>query len=178
MYCLPTCVYGRYTRKRHHRVAWSTFSYLGLASSFRSQHDRELRSPFTRSRMAERILPSSEDSNASSVSSCCVATTEGTSFLTSWANGDSKFIHESLYTKFTHLHENNKRADSFESARYCSLAKRRLLSVQDYSAASSSCSPSIRICSSSRSSASIAAVTSCCTCAAASSSSGESWTLR
>src|SRR6266478_3646731 len=49
---------------------------------------------------------------------------------------------------------------------------------EGHSAASSSCSPSMRICSSSRSSASMAAVTSCWTWAAASSSSGESWTLR
>jgi hypothetical protein len=53
-------------------------------------------------------------------------------------------------------------------------AQRRLR----YSAAISSCSPSMRMSSSSRSSASMADATSCWTWAAASSSSGESWTLR
>ena len=55
----------------------------------------------------------------------------------------------------------------------------RVRFAESYSlAASSSCSPSMRICSSSRSSASCASWTSAWTWAAASSSSGESWTLR
>src|SRR6266851_1572384 len=57
-------------------------------------------------------------------------------------------------------YKNQKRADSFESA-LCVLRVSASAACNAYSEASSSCSPSMRICSSSRSSASMAAVTSC-----------------